>query len=99
MLTKCQQKKKFATMMICHCLLQYTTHILSFQSKNNELREARGVFFQWLSGHSQTGKCLVDLYRRRYPLRCWLVIREFLWKLYRAPYLYRELSEIALFKI
>ena len=63
-------------MTICHVLLQYTTHILSYQSKSNELREAREVFFQWLSGHSQAGKCLVDLYRHRYPLRCWLVIRE-----------------------
>ena len=60
--TKCQQEKKFAAMTICHGLLQHTTQPLSFQSKSNELREAREVFFQWLSGHSQTGK--------------WLVIRE-----------------------
>ena len=64
-------------MTICNGVLQYTTHILSCQSKSNELRETREVFFQWL----------VDLYRRgfsialivhsldRYPLRCWLVIR------------------------
>ena len=49
-------------MTICHNLLQYTTYMLSYQSKSNELREARDVFFQWLSGRSQTGKCLVDLY-------------------------------------
>ena len=49
-------------MTICHGLLQYTTHIFSSQSKSNELREAREVFFQWLSGHSQTGKWLMDLY-------------------------------------
>ncbi len=41
-------------MTVCHGLLQYTTQLLSFQSKSNELREAREVFFQWLSGHSQT---------------------------------------------
>ena len=75
--TKCQQNKKFAAMTICHGPLQYTTQRLSYQSKSNELREAREVFFQWL----------VDLYRRgfsialivhsldRYPLRCWLVLR------------------------
>ena len=57
--TKYQQEKKFAAMTICHDLLQYTTHTLSYQSKSSELREAREVFFQWLSGHSQTGKCLV----------------------------------------
>ena len=67
--SKCQQNYKFTTMTVSHGLLQYTTHILSYQSKSNELREAREVFFQWLSGHSQAGKCLVDLYRHRYPLR------------------------------
>ena len=89
--TKCQQEKKFAAMTICHCLPQYTTYMLSYQSESNgscqkkalrgfekpsfqektrflahilnmsesyELREARDVFFQRLSGHSQTGKRL-----------------------------------------
>ena len=58
--TKCQQNKKFAAMTICNGVLQYTTHILSCQSKSNELREAREVFFQWSSGNSQTGKWLVN---------------------------------------
>ena len=66
--TKCQQEKKFAAMTICHELLQYTTYMLSYQIKSNELREAREVFFRWLSGHSQTGKCLVDLYRTRFSM-------------------------------
>ena len=55
-------------MTICHCLLQYTTYMLSYQSKGNELRDARDVFFQWLSGHSQTGKYLVDLYRTEFSM-------------------------------
>ena len=50
----------FAAITICHDLLQYTIYMLSYQIKSNELREERDVFFQWLSGHSQTGKCLVD---------------------------------------
>ena len=50
-------------MTFCHGPLHHTTYMLSYQSKSNELREARDVFFQWLSGHSQTGKCLVDRYR------------------------------------
>ena len=41
---------------------RFLAHILNM-SESNELREERDVFFQWLSGHSQTGKCLVDLYR------------------------------------
>ena len=33
--TKCQQEKKFAAMTICHCLLQYTIYMLSYQSESN----------------------------------------------------------------
>ena len=54
------RKKRSAAKTVCHGPLQYTIYMLSYQSKSNELREARDVFFQWLSGHSQTGKCLVD---------------------------------------
>ena len=50
-------------MTFCHCLLQHTTYMLSCLSKINEWLETREVFFQWLSGHSQTDKCLVILYR------------------------------------
>ena len=55
-------------MTICHELSQYTTYMLSYQIKSNELREAREVFFRWLPGHSQTGKCLVDLYRTGFTI-------------------------------
>ena len=41
-------------MTVSHGLLQYTTYMLSCQSNIDELREAREVFLQWLSGHSQT---------------------------------------------
>ena len=58
----------FAAITICHDLLQYTIYMLSYQIKSNELREERDV--QWLSGHSQTGKCLV--------------IRGSLWELYHS---------------
>ena len=42
--------------------------MLSDQIKSNELQEARDVFIQWLSGHSQTGKYLVDLYRTGFSM-------------------------------
>ena len=45
-------RKKFVTMTIRHCLLQYTTYMLSCQSKSNELQAAKKVFFQ--------GDCLVQ---------------------------------------
>ena len=56
--------------------LQYATHILSCQSKSNELRDAREVFFQWLSGHSQAGKCLVVRKSLAYPLFIRLVVSK-----------------------
>ena len=46
--TQCQQSKNFAAMTVCRSVLQYATHILSCQSKSNEFRDAREVFFQWL---------------------------------------------------
>ena len=46
---------------------RFLAHILNM-SESNELREARHVFFQWLSGHSQTGKHLVDLYRKGFTM-------------------------------
>ena len=61
--TKCQQNKKFAAMTICHGVLQYATHTLSCQSKRNELRDAREVFFQWLYDFSK--KVCVSMARIR----------------------------------
>ena len=42
--TKCQQEKKFAAMTICHELLQYTTYMLSYQIKSNEVAGSQGSF-------------------------------------------------------
>ena len=88
--------KSFAAMTFCHGPLQYTTHILSYQSKSNELREAREVFFQWLSGHSQTGKCLVDLYGTGFTIaRDWLSRSLFGHLILRYQDLYRPRYPLA----
>ena len=69
--SQCQQnanRKKFRRHDVLSLSAQHTTYMLSCQSESCELREAREVFVQWLSGHSQTDKCLVDLYCTRFSM-------------------------------